>query len=174
MIEEKMVRNQGMSLVELLVAVAVLGLAMIGITALMGFSAKYFASSSKEIEIQSELQTTFALVNNMVVDANVSITYEPATKKATIVNSTTTYVVQLSGTKLYAKSYGPGASSTDIASGPVDSAGTNLIADHVDAFSIDTSHKANGYVTLYMKTSYGGREAEMARNVFLRNAKDLS
>lgn len=166
MVDIKVVKNQGMSLVELLVAVAVLGLAMIGITALLSFSAKYFASSSKEVEIQSELQTTFALVNNMVVDANVSITYSSG--KAVITSTKATYVVQLNGTKLYAAVYNP-ADSTAIAAGPVDSNDTNLIADHVDEFSINTSHLSEGYVTLHMKASYKGREAEMARNVFLRN-----
>jgi len=174
MIEEKMVRNQGMSLIELLVAVAVLGIAMIGITALLGFSSKYFANSSKEVEIQSELQTTFALINNMVVDANVSITFDSGSKKATIVNSTTTYVVQLSGTKLYAKAYDSSATAAEIAAGPVDTNGTNLVADHIVAFSLDKTHIADGYVTLHLKASYSGREAEMARNVFLRNSYAFS
>ncbi|MBO4789157.1 MAG: type II secretion system protein [Lachnospiraceae bacterium] len=163
MSEETMARNQGMSLIELLVAVAVLGIAMIGITALMSFSAKYFASSSKEVEIQSELQTTFALVSNMVVDANVSITYSSG--RYIIQNDAATYVVELSGTKLYAVALKP----SDPVGSPVDDAGTNLIADHITAFSINLNHLSSGYVTLHMKAEYKGREAEMARNVFLRN-----
>ena len=167
MSDERMVRNQGLSLIELLVAVAILGIAMIGITALMSFSARYFSSSSREVEIQSELQTTFALVSNMVVDANVSITY--GSGKATISSTDKTYVVELSGTKLYAKSYDP-TDSSGISAGPVDSpADTNLVADHIVEFSIDVLHKSEGYVTLHLKASYKGREAEMARNVFLRN-----
>lgn len=172
MSEEKVVRNQGLSLVELLVAVAALGIAMIGITALMGLSAKYFASSSKEVEIQTELQTTFALVSNMIVDANVSVTYDESTKTAVITNSKYKYFVVLDGTKLYAKEVA--ATSTETASSIVDLKGTNMIADHVDLFEIDKLHYSDGYVTLKMKVSYGSREATMARNVFLRNSRTMS
>ena len=63
-------KNQGMSLVELLVAVAVLGISMIGIVALMNLATRDYSNSNKEVEVQQELQTTFAMVSNMIVDAN--------------------------------------------------------------------------------------------------------
>ena len=103
--EDKMIRNQGMSLVELLVSVAVLGIAMIGILSLINLSTKYYSNSSKEVEVQSELQTTFAMVSNMLVDANAGVTFTSSSKKAVIANRTKKYVVQLSGTKLYAKAF---------------------------------------------------------------------
>ena len=161
--EDKMIRNQGMSLVELLVSVAVLGIAMIGILALINLSTKYYSNSSKEVEVQSELQTTFAMVSNMLVDANAGVTYTSSSKKAVIANRNKKYVVQLSGTKLYAKAF----NATDAESGIIND--NNLLADHVEYFVIDTTHYDDGYVTMGMRVKYGKREASMTKNVFLRN-----
>ncbi|MBO4653234.1 MAG: prepilin-type N-terminal cleavage/methylation domain-containing protein [Lachnospiraceae bacterium] len=163
MSEDKMIRNQGMSLVELLVSVAVLGIAMIGILSLINLSTKYYSNSSKEVEVQSELQTTFAMVSNMLVDANAGVTYTSSTKKAVIANRNKKYVVQLSGTKLYAKMF----NASDAESGVISD--NNLLADHVEYFVIDTSHYDDGYVTMGMRVKYGSREASMTKNVFLRN-----
>lgn len=161
--EVKTVRNQGMSLVELLVSVAALSVAMIGILALINLSTKYYSSSSKEVEVQSELQTTFAMVSNMLVDANCGVTYTSSTKKATIANKTKKYVVQLVGNSLYAKEFGASEAETSITSA------NNLLADHVESFLLDTSHYDDGYVTMGMRVKYGSREASMTKNVFLRN-----
>lgn len=161
--EVKTIRNQGMSLVELLVSVAVLGIAMIGILSLINLSTKYYSSSSKEVEVQSELQTTFAMVSNMIVDANAGVTYSSSTKKAVISNRSKKYVVQLAGNKLYAKAFNASDTETSITSD------NNLLADHVEAFLIDTTHYDDGYVTMGMRVKYGSREASMTKNVFLRN-----
>ncbi len=163
MSEDKMIRNQGMSLVELLVSVAVLGIAMIGILSLINLSTKYYSNSSKEVEVQSELQTTFAMVSNMLVDANAGVTFTSSSKKAVIANRTKKYVVQLSGTKLYAKAF----NAADAESGIISD--NNLLADHVEYFVIDTTHYDDGYVTMGMRVKYGKREASMTKNVFLRN-----
>ena len=157
-------KNQGMSLVELLVAVAVLGISMIGIVALMNLATRYYSNSNKEVEVQQELQTTFAMVSNMIVDANGSVTFDTSTKTATIVNKQKKYVVTLSGTNLYAKEFLATATITDI------KAPENLLADKVESFSLNTSHYDDGYVTLAMKVKYGSREAAMTKNVFMRNA----
>ena len=161
--EDKMIRNQGMSLVELLVSVAVLGIAMIGILSLINLSTKYYSNSSKEVEVQSELQTTFAMVSNMLVDANAGVTFTSSSKKAVIANRNKKYVVQLSGTKLYAKSFNASEAETSITTE------NNLLADHVEYFVIDTTHYDDGYVTMGMRVKYGSREASMTKNVFLRN-----
>ena len=162
---QERVRNQGMSLTELLVAVAVLGIAMTGVFALINLSARYYSHSSREVEVQSELQTAFTMVSNMIVDANVEVKYTTSTKTAEISNSTTKYVVMLVGKKLYARIFDPASTAyTDIEEDQ------NLLADHVDEFAIDTTHYDDGYVVMSMKVSYGSREAEMSKNVFLRNS----
>ena len=158
------VKNQGMTLIELLVSVAMLGIAMIGIISLMNLSTKYYSNSSKEVEVQQELQTTFSMVSNMIVDANVGVSFDAANNKATISSKTKRYVVELSGNKLYAKEFGPTGALTDIKTS------ANLLADRVESFSINTSHYDDGYVTMAMKVKYGTREAAMSMNVFLRNS----
>ena len=157
-------KNQGMSLVELLVSVAVLGIAMFGIVGLMNLSTRYYSNSSKEVEVQQELQTTFAMVSNMIVDANESVSYDASSKKATIVNKTKKYIVQLGGRNLYAKEFDVAAAETDIKTSE------NLLADRVESFSLDTSHYDDGYITLAMSVKYGTRTAAMTKNVFMRNA----
>ena len=157
-------KDQGMSLVELLVSVAVLGIAMIGIIGLMNISSRYYSNSNREVEVQQELQTTFSMVSNMIVDANESVTYDSSAKKAKIVNKSKKYIVQLNGKNLYAKEFNKSDAETDIRTSE------NLLADRVESFSLDTSHYDDGYVTLAMKVKYGNREAAMTKNVFMRNA----
>ncbi len=157
-------KNQGMSLVELLVSVAVLGIAMIGILALMNLSTKYYSNSSKEVEVQQELQSTFAMISNMLVDANSYVQFNSSSHTARIANKSKKYVVKLDGSKLYAKEYGLADSEDDLASAE------NLLADHIQTFSLDVTHYDDGYVTLAMKSKYGNREAAMSKNVFLRNS----
>ena len=156
--------DQGMSLIELLVSVAVLGIAMVGILGLMNLSTKYYSNSSKEVEVQQELQTTFSMVSNMIVDANESVTYDAANKRARIVNKTKKYIVELSGRNLYAKEFNAADSETDIKKPE------NLLADRVKTFSLDTSHYDDGYITLAMSVEYGSRNAAMTKNVFMRNS----
>ena len=157
-------KDQGMSLVELLVSVAILGIAMVGILALMNLSTRYYSNSSKEVEVQQELQTTFSMVSNMIVDANVSIEFKASENRAIIKTKEKRYEVHLSGRNLYAKEFLASAGTEDI-----DTA-ANLLADRVEAFSIDTSHYDDGYVTLAMTVKYGTRVASMTKNVFMRNA----
>ena len=160
-------RNRGMSLVELLVSVAVLGIAMVGILALINLSTRYYSSSSKEVEVQSELQTTFALVSNMIVDANKGVKFNTTDSVAEISNKNTKYVVRLNGKNLYARAFNL-ATETPTLNIAV---AANLLADHVESFNIDVEHYDDGYVTMSMTVRYGTREAAMTKNVFLRNSE---
>lgn len=162
--ENMRVRNQGMTLVELLVSIAAFAIAMIGIVSLINYSARFYSNSSKEVEIQSELNSVFTLVSNMIVDANSSVTFDSSHKLARIVHKDKKYVVQLVDHKLYAKEYAsPSAAESGIASP------ANLLAERVDTFEIDASHYDDGYVAMKMKAVYGTREAYMSKNIFLRN-----
>jgi len=161
--EMKAVKNQGMSLMELVVAVAVLGIAMIGIVSLLNLSTRYYSNSNQEVEVQQELQTTFSTVSNMLVDANSYVKYDASSQKAQIANKEKKYVVQLSGTNLYAKEFLVSEAETSITETE------NLLADKVKSFKIDTTHYDDGYVTMAMSVEYGSRKAAMSKNVFLRN-----
>lgn len=162
--ENMRVRNQGMTLVELLVSIAAFAIAMIGIVSLINYSARFYSNSSKEVEIQSELNSVFTLVSNMIVDANSSVAFDSSHKLARIVHKDKKYVVQLVDHKLYAREYAsPSAAESGIANP------ANLLAEHVDTFEIDASHYDDGYVAMKMKAVYGTREAYMSKNIFLRN-----
>lgn len=164
----EMVKNQGMSLVELLVSVAVLGLAMVGILALMNASARYFSSSNREVEVQQELQTTFAMVSNMISEANSTSKFTWSSDSTIIRGKKYAYAIVKSGSKLYAKEFNLSSQTpTTSITGNNDE---NLLADHVDSFNIITTNYDDGYVTLSMKVKYGSREAAMTKNIFMRNS----
>ena len=167
--EKNLRNNQGMSLIELLVSVAVLSVAMVGILALMNASAQYFSHSNKEVEVQQELQATFSLVSAMIEEANNPQRFEwNATNKEVIIRGKShSYAIKLSGTKLYAKEFLPTDTPTTSITGSNDA---NLLADHVTGFSINTDKFDEGYVILAMTVKYGKREAAMTKNIFMRNS----
>lgn len=174
-------KNQGLSLVELLVSVVILAIALSGIMAIINLASKYYSHSSKEVEIQSELQTTFAIVSNMIVDADVDVSYAPATNAgvARIINDTKAYLVGWKNGKLYVRDNVDVSSATTRAAKIAAAASQDpyyssayVLSDHVEYFSIDTSGYDQGYVTLAMHLKYGNREARMSRNVFLRNSEN--
>ena len=165
---EHIARDRGMSLIELLVSVAILGVAMVGIIALLNLSTSYFSNSSREVEIQQELQTTFALVSNMLADANGTVVYtgsaDHSTATAHIADTNNDYWIVKNEQKLYAVKNPADTSTSEITKDQ------NLLADHVDKFLLDLSHIDDGFVTLSMESSYGNRHASMSKNVYLRNS----
>lgn len=159
------IQNQGLSLVELLVAVAVLALAMTGIIGMINIAARYYSYSNKEVELQDELQKTFTIVSSMLVDADKGIT-ALGSDGYVATHTAKKYGIVKNGSNLYIKQFG--ASETVTAAGCIGDA--NLLADHVTTFKMDLSHYEEGYVVLALRISYGSRTAYMSKNVYLRNA----
>ena len=62
-------RNQGFTLVELLVSIAVLSIVTLGIGGLLRLAAVQYSNATKETEVQNLLQSSFASVTNSLVDA---------------------------------------------------------------------------------------------------------
>ncbi|MBR4085030.1 MAG: type II secretion system protein [Lachnospiraceae bacterium] len=61
--------NKGMSLVELICAIAILGLTTTALGGAMVISAQHYKRDSAEFEVQQEAQTATNLIGNLVVDA---------------------------------------------------------------------------------------------------------
>ncbi len=169
-------KNQGFSLVEMLVSVAVLAIAMTGIVGLINIASKYYSNSHKEVELQAELQTTFSQLSNMLIDSNAKVDFDDANKVARIICDGTYYIVAEKDKKLYVKSGSfdsatklPGSREVAIKGMAPSYEKSGLLCEHVEFFKIDTSHYEQGYITMALHLKYGSREASVNKNVFLRN-----
>lgn len=169
--------NRGFSLVELLVAIAVLAIAMVGITGMVRLAATYYADSHREVDIQNQLQVTFAQVSNMIIDADVDVSFSSG--RAVIVNTNGFYVIEHRDEKLYvAEGTFPDPSVPDsvkIANAKIavmlyDNG--SILADRVETFLLDVSDVANGRVVLAIRLTNAGRTAYLSQNVFMRNSGD--
>lgn len=178
MCESAVKKNQGLSLIELLVSIAVLALAMSGVIGLINLASRYYSNSSKEVEIQSNLQSSFAVVSNLMVDADCGVAYGGNVLR--IAAADRGYLVVFNDSKLYLNevTYAAADSTKDKKWNKVKNAATNtsdeneVLADHVDTFYVDASNYEAGYIQMAMTVTYGSRTATMSKNVFLRNSEN--
>lgn len=171
--------NKGMSLVELLVSVAVLSILMAGVFGLMKAAATYHATSSREVELQNQMQTTFVQVSNLLVDADA---VQFSGNRLVACRDNEFYVVEKDGNKLYAYE-GTGASDSDYLlqttkeeklayamNKTISKTDNCMISDKISHFEVvTTDYEKTGYVVVGIKCEYNSRNAYMSRNVFLRN-----
>lgn len=178
MCESAVKKNQGLSLIELLVSIAVLALAMSGVIGLINLASRYYSNSSKEVEIQSNLQSSFAVVSNLMVDADCGVAY--GSNVLRIAAADRGYLVVYNDNKLYLNEVTYASSDNSKAKKwtKVKNAATNtsdendVLADHVDTFYVDASSYESGYIKMAMTVTYGSRTASMSKNVFLRNSEN--
>lgn len=169
--------NQGMTLVELLVSVAVLSLLMTGAFALMKQAATYHSNSAREVEIQNQLQTAFTQLSNLMVDATIGIEFDDARGRMLACHEDGFYVAELHGENLYLEQHAYSASADTIDAKLqearayiISQNARNLLSDRVATFLVDTSGQDEGYVVLALRCTYHNRTAYMSKNVFLRNS----
>ncbi len=169
--------NQGMTLVELLVSVAVLSLLMTGAFALMRQAATYHSNSAREVEIQNQLQTTFSQVSNLLIDSTLGIEYDKDNERLIACHNEFFYVVEKKDSNLYVEqvNYSDAAATKDVKlqeakAHTLTASSRNLISDRVATFIVDTSGEDDGYVVLAIRCTYNSRTAYLSQNVFLRNS----
>lgn len=68
--KRRKVNNKGLSLVELVCAVAIFGVVVAAVGSVMVVSAQNYSKSTYEIDVQQEAQTTTNLIGNLIVDAD--------------------------------------------------------------------------------------------------------
>lgn len=185
--------NKGFSLVEMLVAVAILSIVMAAIAWILSTMSKSFGNSQKEVQLQDSVQATYSIISDLIKESQTietggttppSVVFDSAKQRAYIIDeekggaapSGTYYIVELNQRKLYLTTgalYASGSStmvdyeavaSTDVVKD------ANLLAANVEEFTIDTSKLADGYVVLAISLKYGTREASIAQNVYVRNS----
>ena len=176
----KRVKNSGLTLVELLVSVAVLSIVTLGIGGLLRLAAEQYSNATKETEVQNQTQSVFASVSNALEDVAIDVTFNGS--RLTIVNKDGCIMFELDNGILYydEKNYvtdlfmaeDDDDSKKAVAASAVMSKNTaNILADHVTAFSVDTSTKDQGFVVVSMTVTLHERSKSMVQNVFMRNLR---
>lgn len=167
-------KNQGLTLVELLVSVAVLSIVTLGIGGLLRLAAEQYSNATKETEVQNTLQQAFASVSNSMEDAELGVFF--STNELTVANKQKFIKFELKNGTLYydEQDYSdPSLDDEDKIDEAVDgSASTgqaNILADHVNAFSVSFPPEAEGVAVLTISVKYYERSKSMTQNVFLRN-----
>ena len=171
----KRVRNQGLTLVELLVSIAVLSIVTLGIGGLLRLAATQYSNATKETEVQNLTQATVASLTNAMEDVALDISFNGSTKTLTIANDLNYIKFMWSGSTIYYDEHTYASASTDaekIAEATAASVGTaleNVLCDHVQNFSVDTAMKDNGMVVLNLTVIFKERSKSIVQNVYLRN-----
>ncbi|MBR7000168.1 MAG: type II secretion system protein, partial [Lachnospiraceae bacterium] len=172
----KRVRNQGLTLVELLVSVAVLSIVTLGIGGLLRLAATQYSNATKETEVQNLAQSAVASVTTAMEDAALDLSFDSTNKILTIANKENYIKFQLyNGTLYYDESAYSDATAEDTAKiaeaqgASVDHALENELCNNVQRFTVDASTATQGYVAVTLSVEYKGRTKAVAQNVYLRN-----
>lgn len=171
-------KNEGFTLVELLVSIAVLSIVTMGIAGLLRLAAEQYSNATKETEVQNMLQQTFAALSNSLEDAALGVHYDGTKKELTIVNNDKYIKFLLKGDILYydEKEYDYAADdeekNEEARAATTGTAQENVLADHVTSFFVDTSSADQGLVVLSVDIRFQERSKNLIQNVFLRNIGD--
>ena len=74
--DKRKLNNYGFSLVEFLIAVAILGVVSLTIYSFMNTGARFYQRTSADADIQSEAQLAANTVSDLIVDCEVNISYD--------------------------------------------------------------------------------------------------
>lgn len=155
--------NKGLSLVELICAIAILGLSTTAIGGAMVMSARHYQKDSAEFTIQQEAQLVTNQVGNLVVDA-AEADWDSTNKKLTIQSDNKKHVIYQSGDKLLYEQYDN--SNVKISDG--------VLAEGVatNGFSVDDSaFDSNKNVNISLTLDKDGRNIKADYNATSRNGK---
>ena len=72
--------NQGMTLIELVVAFAILGVVAVAVSMFIITGIRSYSKANNETNVQSEAQTALNQINNMVIDAALGVNYNVVNK----------------------------------------------------------------------------------------------
>lgn len=75
-LDRRKLNNQGFSLVEFLIAVAILGVVSLTIYSFMTTGARFYQRTSADADIQSEAQLAANTISDLIVDCEVNISYD--------------------------------------------------------------------------------------------------
>ncbi len=153
--------NRGFSLIELVIAVAILAvIAVLVVTFLMTSTGSY-KNVSSETELQFEAQLAINQIHDLVVDANKSVKKQGANSLLVENNDV-----------IYEISYDPDACIIYLTKIKAGNSETSVLSEYVTSFHA-TVDETKGRVSIGLTMKRDKREAEITDVVTLRNYKDL-
>lgn len=152
--------NHGLTLVELICAVAILGLATTAIGSAMVISAQNYQRNTIEFDVQQEAQTTTNLIGNMIVDAKeASFSSNVLTVKGEGITYEVTYDSDTK--KLNYKQKDKDNKIT-----------TGVLAENVESFTVDDSaFKSSKNVKVDLQVMKNGKTYNATYNTTARNGE---
>lgn len=174
--QPKKLNNKGMSLVEMLVALALLAIVAVTISAFLQSSNNQYKYNQKEVDLQLEAQTVFTQIKDLLIDASLGVSYEvdPSGewKDLYIYNDSTYYRIGFvkADRSVYIREY---ASTADPES-PFDTAQADLMSAYVTDFTVDLSQVESRHIVNYdMKLQLSERDVQTYvanHQIHLRNS----
>ena len=191
--------NKGLSLVELIVAIAILAVVSIGILGFVAFSSRNYSSANKNVKLQYEQQMTVNRIRDIVLETSRGIAFDDTAHKLTVFSDT-------AGSSLADGTMDPAATPVILSQiyfaepGADEDAGKlylltktfaaadiegkefssisisgtpSLLTDTVTAFDADLSNVGKGKVTLHITFKVGEKEVEVNPEIALRNMIDV-
>ncbi|MCQ2498743.1 MAG: prepilin-type N-terminal cleavage/methylation domain-containing protein [Lachnospiraceae bacterium] len=176
--------NRGLTLIELIVAMAIFAIAGIAISAFIVFATRNFATSNTNVKLQYEQQIVVNRVRDMILETSRGVNYNETDNKLLIMsdNPDTTFdsngkpinpcmitEIRLDAeeNKLYTASF-PVGKDFKLSDG-LSFGNEVLISDNVSKFSLNLDELENGKVTLNIAFIVGEREVEVNPVIALRN-----
>lgn len=194
--KKRKMNNKGFSLVEILVAMAILGVVSLAIYSFMNTGARLYQRTSSDADIQTEAQLVANSISDLIIDCEVNISYGPtvsdripeytgsvsagglpgganpdADNILEIDNNNYQFLIIPDGEKLfYLERRAQAGTDTYEA---YDLSKAQLLAENVTDFSVDLSRvtgKSKNIVTFSMTYEKGGRRYSGNYQVNLRNS----
>lgn len=150
--------NKGVSLVELIIAIAILSIVGIAICGFMAFGSKNFATSTKNVKLQYEQQVTVNRIRDIILETSRGISFDEATNKLLVFGdnpeatsdsdkcSVSELILDASSNELKIKEGVKMPDSTKVSA--IDLGPTSVLSDSISAFKVDLTEVDSGKVTV--------------------------
>lgn len=190
--------NKGLSLVELIVAVAILAIVSIGIMGFVSFSSRNYSQANKNVKLQYEQQMVVNNIRDIVLETSRGIAYDDTAHALTIFSDTASSSLAVGidpatapiiVSRIYFTAPATGEETgtlslltNTLAAADIDGksysditiSGTgDILTDTVKDFSADLSDVGKGKVTLHITFKVGEKEVEVHPEIALRNMIDI-
>ncbi len=162
--KRRKLNNKGLSLVELVCAIAIFSIALTAIGSAMVVSAQSYSKGTYELDVQQEAQTTTNLIGNLIVDA-VTATYDESVPDRPVLvvnNAKNEYVITYDKAAQTLEYQEENLTTGAIANG--------VLAVNVTDFDVDLADFAsNNSVEVSLEVEKNGRVYEASYNTTSRN-----
>ena len=185
--------NRGFSIVEILVAMAILGVVSLTIYSFMMTGSRFYQKASSDADIQSEAQLVANTISDLIIDCEVNISYDDQISNSInsdagsiqalgrtleISNTDYQFLIFHDGERLFYLERRPDPSNPNIYEA-YNINNSELLAENITAFDVDLSRvsgqgRGKNIVTFTMTYEEGGRSYSGNYQVNLRNAITVS